>query len=93
VTRPKQTAFIPGGNILEGVVVLHEIIHELKRKKINGVLFKIDFEKAYDKVKWDFLQQDLRMKGFLPEWCNWIARFFQGGSVGIRVNDDIGHYF
>jgi hypothetical protein len=54
---------------------------------------KIDFEKAYDKVKWDFLQQALRMKGFPPYWCNWIARFVQGGSVGIRVNDDIGHYF
>jgi hypothetical protein len=33
------------------------------------------------------------MKGFPPDWCNWIARFVQGGSVGICVNDDIGHYF
>jgi hypothetical protein len=60
---------------------------------MDGVLFKSDFEKYYDKVKWDFLQQALRMKGFPPEWCNWIARFVQGGSVEIRVNDDIGHYF
>jgi hypothetical protein len=33
------------------------------------------------------------MKGFPPKWCNWIALFIQGGSVGIKVNDDIGHYF
>jgi hypothetical protein len=33
------------------------------------------------------------MKGFPPLWCDWVARFVQGGSVGIRVNDDIGHYF
>jgi hypothetical protein len=33
------------------------------------------------------------MKGFPPAWCDWVARFMQGGSVGIRVNDDIGHYF
>ena len=39
------------------------------------------------------LQQALRMKGFDPKWCEWVARFVQGGSVGIRVNDDIGHYF
>jgi hypothetical protein len=45
------------------VVVLHETIHEIHRKKLDGVLFKIDFEKAYDKVKWSFLQQVLRMKG------------------------------
>jgi hypothetical protein len=60
---------------------------------MDGVLFKIDFEKAYDKVKWSFLQQTLRMKGFAPEWCELIAQFFQGGSVGVKVNNDIGHYF
>ena len=48
--RPPQTAFMPGRHILEGVVVLHESIHELHTKKLDGVLFKIDFEKAYDKV-------------------------------------------
>ena len=60
-STPVQT--LKGG----GVVVLHETIHELHTKKLDGFLFKIDFEKAYDKVKWSFLQQDLRMKGFLPE--------------------------
>jgi hypothetical protein len=60
---------------------------------MDGVLFKIDFEKAYDKVKWSFLQQALRMKGFQSLWCEWVTRFILGGCVGIRVNDDIGHYF
>lgn len=90
---PSQTAFMPGRHILEGVVVLHETIHELHRKKMDGVLYKIDFEKAYDKVKWPFLQQALRMKGFDPIWCNWISQYVQGGSVGVKVNDDIGHFF
>jgi hypothetical protein len=60
---------------------------------MDGVIFKIDFEKAYEKIKWSFLQQYLRMKGFPPYWCEWISRFIQGESVGIRVNDDIGQYF
>jgi len=51
-----------GRNILEGVVILHETVHELHRKKQSGVVLKIDFEKAYDKVKWPFLFQALRMK-------------------------------
>jgi hypothetical protein len=92
IIKPTQTAFIPGRNILEGVVVLHETIHELHSKKLDGVLFKIDFEKAYDKVKWPFLQQVLRMRGFPVKWCDWVTKFIQGGSVGIKVNDDIGHY-
>jgi hypothetical protein len=46
-----------GRNILGGVAILHETVHELHSKKLNGVLLKIDFEKAYDKVKWSFLQK------------------------------------
>jgi hypothetical protein len=47
VISPTPTAFMSGRHILEGVVVLHE----LHRKKMDGVLFKIDFEKVYGKVK------------------------------------------
>jgi hypothetical protein len=46
-----HTTLLPGRNIMEGVVILHETLHELHRKKLDGVIFKIDFEKAYDKVK------------------------------------------
>ena len=82
-----------GRNILDGVVILHETVHELHRKKLNGVILKIDFEKSYDKVKWSFLQQTLRMKGFSVEWRALIHNFIFGGSVAIKVNDDIGNYF
>lgn len=47
-----QTAFIPGRQILEGVVILHEVLHELKVKKQSGIILKLDFEKAYYKVQW-----------------------------------------
>jgi hypothetical protein len=69
------------------------VLHELHHKKLDEVLFKIDFKKAYDKVKWHFLQQVFRKKGFDPKWCEWTKTSVQGGSVGIRVNDDIGYYF
>ena len=78
---------------MEGVVILHETIHELHLKKKRRVIIKIDFEKAYDKVKWSFLQQTLRMKGFSPKWCRWVEAMVSGGSVRIKVNDEIGPYF
>jgi hypothetical protein len=93
VISPTQSAFMRGRHILEGVVVLHETIHELHRKKMDGVIFKINFEKACDKVKLPFVQQVMRMKGFDPKWCQLIEQFVRGGCVGIKVNDDIGHYF
>jgi cytochrome oxidase Cu insertion factor (SCO1/SenC/PrrC family) len=93
VIRSMQIAFMHGRHILEGVVILHETIHELHHKKLDVVILKIDFKKAYDKVNWSFLQQVLRMKGFDPKWSDWINDFVSKGSVGIRVNDAIGHYF
>jgi hypothetical protein len=51
VIYPTQTTFITGRHILESLLILHEAIHELHRKKLDGVLLKIDFEKEYDKEK------------------------------------------
>jgi hypothetical protein len=82
-----------GRYILDGVVTLHETIHELHRKKMNGVILKINFEKAYDNVKWSFLQHTLRMKGYSTEWRALIRNFVFGGSVAIKVIDDVGNYF
>jgi len=75
------------------VVVLHETLHEIHTKKLDGVIFKVDFEKAYEKVKGTFLQQALRMKRFDEACRRQVQSFTQKWSVGIKVNDDIGHYF
>jgi len=93
IIRPTQTAFLPGRNILEGAVILHETLHELHIKKKDGVIFKIDFKKAYDKLKWSFLQQTLRIKVFSQKWCQWVKIFTAGGNVNIKVNDQLGSYF
>jgi hypothetical protein len=90
---PSQMAFIPGHYIMEGVVMLPEMIHELHRKRQDGVILKLDFEKTYDKLKWPFIQQVLRMKGFSLTWCEWISMVMSRGSVAVKVNDNVGHYF
>ena len=65
VVSKSQTAFMKNANILDGVVTIHEVFHELRRTKQEGVILKLDFEKAYDRVNWDFLQEVLLKKGFL----------------------------
>jgi hypothetical protein len=74
VVNMTQVAFIPGRNILEGVVILHEAMHELRRKKQKGVILKVDFEKSYDKISWPFLLEVLERKKFPKKWIEWIKR-------------------
>jgi hypothetical protein len=82
VIQPTQSTFLLGRNIMEGVIILHETIHELHRRNESGVILKINFEKAYDKVKWSFVKQVLQMEGFLSQWCSWIDTIIQGGMWG-----------
>ena len=59
-----QGAFVQGRQILDAVLIANEIVNEKRRLGKEGVVFKIDFEKAYDHVSWDFLDHVLEKKGF-----------------------------
>jgi hypothetical protein len=93
IIRKNQTRFMKGRNILEGVVVLHEVLHELHRSKARGLVLKIDFEKAYDRVRWDFLEKTMRGKGFPQKWISWVTQTIREGQVCINVNGERSPYF
>jgi hypothetical protein len=76
-----QTTFMKGRNIMSGVMVLHEILHKTKRKKQVGIILKLDFEKAYDKVNWNFLFESLAARAFYPKWGRWIEQVVSRGTV------------
>ena len=80
IISPSQTAFIKGRYILDGAVMLHEIVHELQTKKMEGVILKIDFEKAYDSISWDFVEEMMTSKGFCQKLRDWIMSSVRGGA-------------
>lgn len=93
VIGENQTGFIKDRNILEGIVILHEVIHELNKRKEHDMILKIDFKKAYDRVGWDFLEEVLIGKGFPSTWVNWVMQTVKGGQVCVNVNGTRGPYF
>ena len=67
-----QSVFIRGRFILESVVTAHEVIHDVHVRKERGLVLKIDYEKAYDKVNLDFLYEILELRGFSPFWIRLV---------------------
>ncbi|KAK1697110.1 hypothetical protein QYE76_013807 [Lolium multiflorum] len=93
IINPCQTAFIKGRNILDGSLALIEIVHELRKKKLGGILLKLDFEKAYDRVNWEFLTEVLRCKGFDSGVIHRFSQLVSGGQTAIAINGEIGPFF
>ncbi|RVX11275.1 LINE-1 retrotransposable element ORF2 protein [Vitis vinifera] len=81
-----QGAFVQGRQILDAVLIANEIVDEKRRTGEEGVVFKIDFEKAYDHVSWDFLDHVLEMKGFSLRWRKWMRGCLSSVSYAVLVN-------
>ncbi|XP_058783599.1 uncharacterized protein LOC131658308 [Vicia villosa] len=47
-----QSAFVPGRQLLEAILVANEVIDSAVKEKRGCLLFKVNFEKAYNKVNW-----------------------------------------
>nr|GEX44939.1 RNA-directed DNA polymerase, eukaryota, reverse transcriptase zinc-binding domain protein [Tanacetum cinerariifolium] len=81
-----QFAFIKNRQILDGPFILNEALAWCKRKKKQALMFKVDFAKAYDSVRWDFLLDALHAFGFSSRWCSWIRGIFSSNMASILVN-------
>lgn len=61
LVRPNQVSFIPFRYISENIVIAQEVIHTMRQSRgiHDWMAIKVDLEKAYDRVCWDFLQDTL----------------------------------
>ncbi|GKV21933.1 hypothetical protein SLEP1_g31856 [Rubroshorea leprosula] len=82
----QQMAFIKGRQLVDGVVIANEVIDEAKRRRKKSFMFKVDFEKAYDKVCWNFIDYMLDRMAFSATWKRWIQECLKSSMVSILIN-------
>jgi len=68
----RQSTFLKGWGLSDSVLVVNEVLEEMKRKKKSCVFFKVDYEKTYDSMGWDFIYYMLGRLGFCEKWITWI---------------------
>ncbi|GJS77092.1 putative RNA-directed DNA polymerase, eukaryota, reverse transcriptase zinc-binding domain protein [Tanacetum coccineum] len=81
-----QSAFIKDRFILDGVLLVNEVVDFIKKSKNSCLIFKVDFEKAYDCVNWEFLYEVTSQMGFERKWCGWIRACLETATSSILVN-------
>nr|GEX05023.1 putative RNA-directed DNA polymerase, eukaryota, reverse transcriptase zinc-binding domain protein [Tanacetum cinerariifolium] len=86
IVHEVQSAFVAERQIMDGPFILDEIIQWCSRKKKQAIFFKVDFEKAYDSVRWDFLDDVLNKFGFGNKWRGWIQNCLKSSKGSVLVN-------
>nr|GEY40123.1 RNA-directed DNA polymerase, eukaryota [Tanacetum cinerariifolium] len=81
-----QTAFLHNRQILDGPFIINELIARCHHKKQQAMIFKVDFAKAYDSVRWDYLDAILNSFGFGSKWRSWIRGSLHSSMALILVN-------
>ncbi|CAN1221856.1 Transposon TX1 uncharacterized 149 kDa protein, partial [Linum grandiflorum] len=89
VISSHQTGFVRDRRITDNIIIAHELMHFLKRKT-NGsthyLALKLDMEKAYDRIEWEFLFEMLRKLGFHRSFISWVQACITTVSYSVNFN-------
>ena len=72
VVSESRSTFVKNRQILDGILIANEVVDEACKSKKDLMLFKVDFEKAYDSVDWGYLDSVMGRMSFPVLWRKWI---------------------
>nr|GFA93753.1 putative RNA-directed DNA polymerase, eukaryota, reverse transcriptase zinc-binding domain protein [Tanacetum cinerariifolium] len=81
-----QTAYIQGRQIIDGPLIVNEILAWATKKKECLFILKVDFEKAFDSLDWSFLDHVMCQMGFSSKWRTWIHGCLNSAYASVIVN-------
>ncbi|XP_026384893.1 uncharacterized protein LOC113280490 [Papaver somniferum] len=82
----EEVAFIKGRKILDCALIGNECLDSRIKSDISGVVCKIDFEKTFDHVSWEFVAEVLDKMGFDTPWHKWIQGCISNTPISVLIN-------
>ncbi|CAL1378422.1 unnamed protein product [Linum trigynum] len=96
IISPFQNGFVKGRCISDNILIGQEVMQFLKTK-VRGqdkwMALKLDMEKAYDRVEWEFLFQVMKSIGFCEKWMVWIKACISTVHFLVLLNGTQYGYF
>jgi mannosylglycoprotein endo-beta-mannosidase len=93
VIRLNQTGFVKGRSILDNTFLAQEAQEWAEESNQDLVLLLFDFEKAFDRIEWNFLFEALAKISFCPKWIRWVNSLYTSTSSTIKLNGVEGSAF
>ncbi|KAL3676801.1 hypothetical protein R1sor_026749 [Riccia sorocarpa] len=75
------------------VFLCNEAMHEAKLQQIDTVFVKIDFRKASDMIRWDFLFSAMRAMNFGETFISFVSTLYSEATSNVRVNNSYSKDF
>ncbi|XP_038993959.1 uncharacterized protein LOC120117831 [Hibiscus syriacus] len=89
-----QSTFLKGRNIVDNIVLAQEIVKGYSRKNLSPrCTIKIDIQKAFDSVNWNFLLFVLGEMGLSDIFYNWIKACITTPMYYVCLNGSVVGYF
>jgi hypothetical protein len=86
VISETQSAFVKNRQILNGILIANEVVDEARKNRKELMMFKVDFEKAYDSVDWGYLDLVMGKMCFPTLWQKWIKECVSTAKASVLVN-------
>ena len=74
--HPDQTGFVKGRYIVENIKLIADFIEQTRKLNLSGVLLSLDFQKAFDTLKWSCIHRVLKLYNFGDGLINWVKVFY-----------------
>ena len=73
-----------GRQITNASLIENELIDHWQKQREKGVIYKLDIEKAFDGIHWQFLMKVIQCMAFNSKWSRWIYhnKIFDSGQWG-----------
>lgn len=93
IVHPNQSAFIPGRRIADNIMLAHELVRGYHSDKGCCCAIKVDFQKAYYSISWDFLEEVLIAFRFPQLFILLVMNAVKSSMFSIMINGQLEGYF